>query len=58
MFLRGLVLFGLLLTSAFLVVGQTSPGDTGAERRYYVRMFQFSSDSKTVVSYTFEGDLL
>jgi WD40 repeat protein len=55
MSLRGFLLFGLLLTSAFFVVGQTS---TNPERRSYVRMFQFSSDSKTVVSYTFEGTLL
>lgn len=54
MFLRRFVVLGLMLTSAFLLVGQTS----NSEGRSYVQMFQFSPDGKSVVSYTFEGALL
>lgn len=55
---RGFLLFGLLLTVAFLLVGQTTTTDTRTEHSDYVQMFQFSADSKTVVSYTTDGTLL
>ena len=54
MFLRRFVVLGLMLTSAFVLVAQTS----NTEERSYVRMFRFSLDGKSVVSYTFEGALL
>lgn len=54
MFLRVFMALGLLLTLAFVLVGQTSD----SERRSYVQMFQFSPDSKSVVSYIFDGALL
>jgi WD40 repeat protein len=58
MVVRGFFALGLLLTTAFHLVAQTSTSETSTERRSYVRMFQFSPDSKTIVSYTFDGALL
>jgi len=55
---RGFLLSGLLLTVAFLLVGQTTTIDTHTEHSAYVQMFQFSPDGKTVVCYTTDGTLL
>lgn len=57
MSLKGLWLSALLLAAAFPIAGQKTE-ETRGERASYVRMFQFSPDGKTVVSYTFDDALL
>ncbi len=58
MFQKGFLFVGLLLTVAFPLAGQTPLIETSSEDSSYVAVFQFSPDSKTIVSYTLGGTLL
>ena len=60
---RAFLSFGIVLTAAFLLAGQTPTKEaeqtqTSDADHDYVRMFQFSSDGKTIVVQTFDGTLL